>query len=1089
MGIHLTRAGYCAALAMFCIGTTVIAAPPVDDHLLYLRAGTVNPLDRPSLLDVGATPISANAEHLIKLDGPMTPERRAALSDAGVKLGAYIPRHAWRVSLRKADLDALRRLDFVTWVGEFDPAWKLCPRAAGNKAYETNARRDLQNTGNKRVIVHLESSADRGAMQKSLAACGAALCVPSRPGDADMLVVDVAANRLNELCGIPEIQFVEEAPEASPRNASTAWIAQSNIPNVTSIWDQGLHGENQLIDVIDWDLDELHCAFFDDVPFGDTHRKIQAYYGFDENLLFGWHGTHVVDTLAGDPLGAEVDANLRGMAYAARIVFQDQAATINNINLFDRLRIAHEDGARIHSNSWGATVDNSYNAWARDIDSFSYQNEEDLVVFAVINGGAATPILSPENAKNCLAVGAAGDDGFQDNPGSGGTGPTTDGRQKPEVWMTACNSNSANFGTDCGVIERACATSWAAPATAGMAALTRQYFTDGYYPTGTPTPADALTPSGSLVKATLINSAVDMAGIAGYYGAREGYGRILMDDPLYFAGDSRRLIAHDVRHADGLTTRTMQTYEFDVVSGNEPLKITMVFADVPSTIGTSFAPVNDLNLLVTSPSGQLYRGNVFELGESTTGGTADMLNTTEHVQRMQPDAGRWTIQVIGAEVNVASQGYALVITGDVAAAGGPEADLDVSIEPAGPIDAMIGDVIDADVTIVNMGPDAATNVRVHYALPQGVSIVPGSMTNMSCTAAAELSCTIDSMPPDKTFSVSLQLQVEQAGVFTTSATATSDTFDPLPDNDVAELIVETSAHADLALTVVSAPTMLVAGQTADVIVECRNNGPLNDAAPALTFAADAGLVIESISSCAAMPDAATCELASLANGGTITTSLSVRAAKNAAGTSSIALQLIGTSDANDANNRVSVGIEILPDTDGDGVADADDLCADGDDAQDVDADGVPDGCDECPNDPNKTKFGICDCGVPDTDSDGDGIPDCADFCPNDPEKLMPGDCGCGVSEEDSNGNGVPDCLDTPIDNPDPEGEMNDETAENGEAPFWLDDLDPCFVRYVLQSFLGIPLCGPCISFSMVGSMAGIALMRRRQRRRRLRRRI
>ncbi|NIP86543.1 MAG: S8 family serine peptidase, partial [Planctomycetales bacterium] len=60
-------------------------------------------------------------------------------------------------------------------------------------------------------------------------------------------------------------------------------------------------------------------------------------------------------------------------------------------------------------------------------------------------------------------------------------------------------------------------TSMACPAVAGVGMLVRQYFMDGYYPTGSPDPEATFTnPSGALLKATLLNSAVDMTGISGY---------------------------------------------------------------------------------------------------------------------------------------------------------------------------------------------------------------------------------------------------------------------------------------------------------------------------------------------------------------------------------------------------------------------------------------------------------------------------------------------------------------------------------------------------------------------------------------------
>ncbi|MBN1656332.1 MAG: C-type lectin domain-containing protein [Deltaproteobacteria bacterium] len=50
--------------------------------------------------------------------------------------------------------------------------------------------------------------------------------------------------------------------------------------------------------------------------------------------------------------------------------------------------------------------------------------------------------------------------------------------------------------------------------------------------------------------------------------------------------------------------------------------------------------------------------------------------------------------------------------------------------------------------------------------------------------------------------------------------------------------------------------------------------------------------------------------------------------------------------------------------------------------------------DECPDDPDKTKVGLCGCGTPDTDEDGDGVPACMEECDLDPYRVTFGECGC-----------------------------------------------------------------------------------------------
>jgi hypothetical protein len=66
---------------------------------------------------------------------------------------------------------------------------------------------------------------------------------------------------------------------------------------------------------------------------------------------------------------------------------------------------------------------------------------------------------------------------------------------------------------------------------------------------------------------------------------------------------------------------------------------------------------------------------------------------------------------------------------------------------------------------------------------------------------------------------------------------------------------------------------------------------------------------------------------------------------------------------------------------------------------DTDGDGVADGVDGCPQDPAKTAEGGCGCGRADADTDDDGTPDCSDDCPLDPEKRAEGICGCGTPED------------------------------------------------------------------------------------------
>jgi len=56
-------------------------------------------------------------------------------------------------------------------------------------------------------------------------------------------------------------------------------------------------------------------------------------------------------------------------------------------------------------------------------------------------------------------------------------------------------------------------TSFASPVAAGSAALIRQYFMEGWYPCGWKNCGDQLKPSGSLIKAVMLNGAQPLLGI------------------------------------------------------------------------------------------------------------------------------------------------------------------------------------------------------------------------------------------------------------------------------------------------------------------------------------------------------------------------------------------------------------------------------------------------------------------------------------------------------------------------------------------------------------------------------------------------
>jgi hypothetical protein len=213
----------------------------------------------------------------------------------------------------------------------------------------------------------------------------------------------------------------------------------------------------------------------------------------------------------------------------------------------------------------------------------------------------------------------------------------------------------------------------AAPTVAGLAALVRQYFTDGFYPTGRARPGDGFEPSAALIKAVLIASAVDLSTMGcpdePIPSRDQGWGLVQLDTALAFAGGDHRLVISDAREGFSSSRYGPARVSIAVVRPG-PLKVVLVWTDAPSSSLAAANLVNDLDLTVTGPSGT-FRGNALIGGASVSGGQADRLNNVEVVWLPEAEQGGWTIEVDPAVISAPSQDFALVITGPVRPSVGP----------------------------------------------------------------------------------------------------------------------------------------------------------------------------------------------------------------------------------------------------------------------------------------------------------------------------------------------------------------------------------------------------------------------------------
>lgn len=129
-------------------------------------------------------------------------------------------------------------------------------------------------------------------------------------------------------------------------------------------------------------------------------------------------------------------------------------------------------------------------------------------------------------------------------------GPTADGRIKPDIVapgeLVSASSGDMDPSTEnaptCNIGRKA-GTSMATPMVAGHTAIVRQYFMEGFYPSGSPGNA-AYLPSGPLMKAVMLGGACDMQGNTEQYlpledspSMRQGFGRFCLCNAVKLASN------------------------------------------------------------------------------------------------------------------------------------------------------------------------------------------------------------------------------------------------------------------------------------------------------------------------------------------------------------------------------------------------------------------------------------------------------------------------------------------------------------------------------------------------------------------------
>lgn len=689
-------------LSLLAISAGVAAAADAP-HTISLNSMVVDTRTEPALAALDDEDIDAGVT-LVQFAHPVTQAERAALTAAGATVFTYLPYNSYLLRLpEKNRLQRLRSLG-ARWVGPYRPLYKVGRgvRTAASKAASSAPQQIM-------VQVFPDVPIDRVVDKLRVLKVPGLLAWQQNPFFSRIRLQWDAAQitaHADAIAALAEVFWIDLEPRRALLNDTTVWVGQSGLApaHTTPIFAQGLYGQGQIVAVLDTGIDPDMC-FFRDTTLGlpainacnggttvdSNQRKVIASDFLWTNDCAGgignldWdsqdHGSHVAGTVAGDNFASPLlHDSADGMAPGAKLVIQDGGYGVDNcgdlpgigcpvVDLNPIFQQTYDQGARIHSNSWGdnenGAVQNNYSLGSQDVDEFMWRHKDFLILFAAGNSGPnPTTVSSPSTAKSAVSVGAtqrAANATLM--AGFSSCGPTDDGRIKPEITVPGSNIISANNDNDsatnnCGT-KSSSGTSMATPGAAGLSALIRQYYRDGFYPSGAAVASDAITPSAALLRATLIHSGENMTGAAAMPANCQGWGRVTLDAALYFAGDARQLRVVD--DAIGFNAAPSErVFEF-AIAANEPFKATLAWTDYPSTPAANPHLVNDLDLVVELPAGS-YLGNAWSGGQSMPGGSADRRNTLEQVLISTPTAGVARITVRAFNVPSGPQPFALVVS-------------------------------------------------------------------------------------------------------------------------------------------------------------------------------------------------------------------------------------------------------------------------------------------------------------------------------------------------------------------------------------------------------------------------------------------
>lgn len=623
--------------------------------LISINGNELNPLVhtetlRASGLQSGDT--SKSNYILVQAAKPLSVEQEEELEKLGVAIHEYVSENTYLCAYKGSDLSSIRTLSFVNWANDYLNLFVVQSdlKSQDSSTQTLSALSAVPKSSNTHVVdVMLHHDVDPS---EEVVKSGIATAAHVDPANIIVCTgrvrLTVEEQYLEEIATLDSVRMIKKFYPAKLFNNKAVKVLNDDKIEVNGTTYQG---GDQIIAVADTGFDkgdpkDTHPAFNGRVkklyPLGRKEKTDDP----------DGHGTHVCGSALGDGNSDSMGGRIAGTAPKASLVLQsvmDDSQSLGGIpsdlgNLFSQ--VYKEDGARIHTNSWGSSSPFSqlpYDGSANDIDKFVWENQDMIILFAAGNDGTdskkkgvidSNQIGSQSSAKNCITIGASEndrpdidvtygskfgaapfkDDRVADNPEGmaafSSRGPTKEGRMKPDVVapgtciLSTRSRNLENPNTSYGKSSDPAwwflaGTSMATPLAAGCVAVIRESLVKN----------KTEKPSAALVKALLINGAVELSG---QYDPSEagpspnvssGFGRINVKNSIVLPDqeDGGFREGGPLKQDEG----DDDPVKVSIPKDDSLLKVTLVWSDPP---GDKLQ--NDLDLVVIGSDGTERHGNM-----------------------------------------------------------------------------------------------------------------------------------------------------------------------------------------------------------------------------------------------------------------------------------------------------------------------------------------------------------------------------------------------------------------------------------------------------------------------------------------------